>query len=142
MIHFIMAKINVPQFAILSDTVPQENLTYTVELGFKCATEAKRLGCDFLVEFSHDDNPLIKLSVFCEFDILPDDWDRQIADGRLTIRKNDLGFFANQTVGVARGVLFCKTEGTPFSQFIIPPINLVSLITDDFSIEVDQELTH
>lgn len=136
MIHFQMAKINVTQFAILSDTVPQEGLTYTVELGFKGATDAKRLGCDFSVEFAQGERPLIKLSVFCEFDILPEDWDRQISDGRLIISKDDLGFFANQTVGVARGVLFCKTEGTPFSQFIIPPINLVQLITDDFNIEI------
>lgn len=135
MINFRMAKINVSQFAILADTVPSDGLSYSVELGFRAATSAKRIACDFAVEFTHNDKPIIKLGVFCEFDIKPEDWDRRINGNTLTITKDELGFFANQTVGVSRGIMFCKTEGTPFSQFIVPPINLITLIKDDFVID-------
>ncbi len=139
MIRFRMAKINVSQFAILADMVPLSGLSYTVELGFKGAVNAKRIGCDFSVEFAHNDKAILKLGVFCEFDINPDDWNERMKDNKVTFTKDELGFFANQTVGVARGILFCKTEGTPFSVFILPPVNLVSLIKDDFIVDTAQE---
>lgn len=139
MLNFRMAKINVAQFAILADTAPTDGISYSVGIGFRSATNAKRIGCDFSVEFIHDDKPLIKLGVFCEFDILPEDWDNRVKDCLLTITKDELGFFANQTVGVARGIMYCKTEGTPFNQFIIPPINLDKAITDEFIINIPRQ---
>jgi len=134
MIRFRMAKINVDQFAILTDMVPDSGLSYTVELGFKSATEAKRIGCTFTVEFAHNDKTIIKLGIFCEFDIQPDDWDARIADNSVVITKEELGYFANQTVGAARGIMYCKTEGTPFGQLIVPPVNLTKLIGEDYTI--------
>ena len=139
MIRFRMARINISHFAILADSVPNDGVSYTVGLSFKGATQAKRIACEFSVEFVHDEKPIIKLGVFCEFDVMPADWDGLIKDETLIITKEELGFFANQTVGVARGVMFCKTEGTPFSQFIIPPINLTQLIKDDFIINLRQD---
>ena len=138
MISFRMIKINVSQFAILADAAPEDNLTYTVGLRFLGASEAKRVACEFTVEFAHLDKPIVKLAMLCEFDILPTDWDERIKDNAITLTKDELGFFANQTVGVARGVMFCKTEGTPFSHFIVPPVNLVSLITEDFTIKIEE----
>ncbi len=70
---------------------------------------------------------------------MPKDWDSLISDDVITFRKNDLGFFANQTVGVARGIMFCKTEGTPFSQYILPPVNLESLIKEDIFFNLTDE---
>ncbi len=131
--RFKMAKINISQFAILADSAPDESLSYTVEIGFKAATTDKRIGCEFSVEFAHHDKPVLKLGVFCEYDVLPEDWDGRITDNQLIVTKEELGYFANQTVGVSRGIMFCKTEGTPFSQFIVPPINLSAIIKDDFS---------
>ena len=139
MIKFRMVKINIGQFAILTDVAPVEGISYTVGLGFSSATNAKRIGCDFSVEFAHNEKPVIKLGVFCEFEISPEDWDGRIKDNSLIVTKDELGFFANQTVGVARGIMFCKTEGSPFSQFIVPPINLVKLIKGDFIIDFTQK---
>lgn len=137
MIRFRMAKINIGQFAILTDEAPTERLSYNVELGFKCATADKRIGCDLTIAFMHNDITIIKLNIFCEFDIMSADWNNLIKNNALIISKDELGYFANQTVGVARGIMFCKTEGTPFSKFIVPPINLTMLITDDFKITLD-----
>lgn len=138
MIQFRMTKISISQFAILANAVPVDGMTYTINVSFQCATEAKRIACEFSVEFDSD-KPLVKLGVFCEFDIKPEDWDSRVIDAKLNIPKEELCIFANQTVGVARGIMFCKTDGTPFSQLIVPPINLVSLIKDDFTIDLGQE---
>lgn len=136
MIRFRMAKISVKQFAILTDTVPTDGLSYIVGMQFKTATEFRRVGCEFSVEFAHDDKAILKLTIFCEFDIQPDDWAEHIIENALLITKEDLGYFANQTVGVARGIMFCKTESTPFCQFIVPPINLTELIKEDLKVEI------
>ena len=139
MIRFRLAKISVSQFAILSDSAPTEEVTYTIGLGFKWSAEAKRIGCEFSIAFASQEKPFIKLDTFCEFDIMPKDWDSLISDDVITFRKNDLGFFANQTVGVARGIMFCKTEGTPFGQYILPPVNLESLIKEDIFFNLTDE---
>lgn len=139
MIRFRMAKINISQFAILADSVPSEGISYTVGLRFSGATNVKRIGCEFYIEFIHNEKTILKLIIFCEFDIMPEDWNRRIDNDKLIIKKEELGYFANQTVGVARGVIFCKTENTPFNQFIIPPINLTKLIKNDFLISIKSE---
>ncbi len=136
MIRFRMVKINVDQFATLVNYFPDEGLSYTVEVGFKSASSAKRIACVFSIELAHDERTILKLAISCEYDIQPDDWINRITNNTLIINKAELGFFANQTVGVARGVMFCKTEETPFSQFIMPPINLTKLIKEDFVIEL------
>ena len=138
MIKFRMVKINIEQFAILAEAAPSDGLSYTVGVRFRSATEAKRIGCDFAVDFAHNESPILKLNIFCEFEIAPDDWVKKIKDNSLVITRNELGYFSNQTVGVARGIMFCKTEGTPFSQFIVPPINLVNLIKEDFVINLSE----
>ena len=135
MIKFRMAKINVEQFAILTDNPPVDNITYTIGIDFKYSLEGKRIACVFSFSFNYNDNDkdykFITLNIMCEFDIHPSDWQRSIKDNKLTVKKDMLGFFANQTVGVARGILHCKTEGTPFNGYIIPPVNLTEFIDQD-----------
>lgn len=131
MIRFRMAKINVGQFAILADKNPSEGLSYTISIGFNGALEAKRIACDLTVEFMHTDRPILKLSMSCEFDIHREDWVSRLNGNVLTMSKEDLGFLANQTVGTARGIMFCKTEDTDFRNFILPPINLTKIIDED-----------
>lgn len=134
MIRFRMAQINVDQFAILADTLPHEGLSYTLNIGFSGAPEAKRLACAFSIEFKHYESPILKLGIICEFDIHKEDWDSCTNGDIITISKEHLGFFANQTVGTARGILFCKTEGTDFRKLILPPVDLTKLLDDDLVI--------
>ena len=135
MIRFRMAKINVEQFAILVDKAPNESLSYTVNLGFKGASNAQRIACIFTATFLHNETIILKLVLNCEFDIHSDDWVTIFHENLLRVSKEDLSFFANQTVGTARGIMFCKTEGTDFSNFILPPIDLTKIIDQDLEID-------
>ncbi|MBD5420485.1 MAG: hypothetical protein K2F93_07050 [Muribaculaceae bacterium] len=139
MIRFRMVRINVDQFAILAEKVPAEGVSFSVHLGFNVASNAARIACIFTIEFTHVEMPLLKLSINCEFDVMEEDWKNYINDKILTIAKEDLGFFANQTVGVARGILFCKTENTDFQNLILPPVNLIDLINQDLVIDLSVE---
>lgn len=141
MIRFRMIKINVDQFAILADAMPTGEMSYSVSVGFKFATDARRIACEFAVSFDekegdNEEKKILILEETCEFDIHPDDWNSLISDNKLTVTPADLCMLANQTVGVARGLLYSKTENTPFTQFILPPINLTTLVTDDIVIEL------
>lgn len=138
MIRFRMAKISVDQFAILADKAPSEGVSYSVGFGFNVAANASRLACIFTIEFSFSEKPILKLSITCEFDIHEDDWNYRITDGVLSISKEDLGFFANQTVGAARGILFCKTENSDFRDYILPPINLTDILDEDLAINLSK----
>ena len=67
----------------------------------------------------------------CEFDIHPEDWETMVKDDEVKVSKETLCYLAAQTVGVARGVLYCKTEATPFDELILPPINVAEMINGD-----------
>lgn len=134
MIRFRMAKINVDQFAILADKAPYEGVSYSVGFGFNVAANASRIACIFTIDFSFSEKPILKLSINCEFDVHEEDWNNRIKDDTLSISKEDLGFFANQTVGAARGILFCKTENSDFRDYILPPINLTDILDEDLEI--------
>ncbi len=127
------------QFAILADKAPADGLSYTVNLGFKGASNVSRIACVFSVEFVHNDKIIIKLGINCEFDIHAEDWNKKIKDNVLSIPKDDLGFLANQTVGAARGIMFCKTEGTDFWNFILPPIDLTKIIDSDLVVDISKQ---
>lgn len=135
MIRFRMAKINMDQFAILTDKAPSEGIYYNVSINFKAARNTSRIACIFSVEFAHDDKPILKLGISCEFDIHREDWDNRIKEKTLTITKEELGFFANQTVGTARGIMYCKTSETDFRSFILPPVDLTKILNEDLVID-------
>jgi hypothetical protein len=60
------------------------------------------------------------------FNLLKDTQKKQVK-----IPKDFLTHLAILSVGTARGVLFSKTEGTIFSTFILPTINLQEMINED-----------
>ncbi|MDE6510773.1 MAG: hypothetical protein K2L00_01580 [Muribaculaceae bacterium] len=134
-----MAKINVDQFAILADKAPYEGVSYSIGFGFNVAANASRIACVFTIDFSFGEKPILKLSITCEFDIHEEDWNNLIKDDTLSISKEDLGFFANQTVGAARGILFCKTENSDFRDYILPPINLNDILDKDLEINLSKD---
>ncbi|HAP30323.1 MAG TPA: hypothetical protein DCR26_09395 [Porphyromonadaceae bacterium] len=131
MIRFKMDNIEVEQFAILSDGLPASGkVDFETSLGFMYSVETKRIACVFILLYSDSDSgaPLLKMALNCQFSIHPDDWNSMISDGVITIPKNLQEFLAVQTVGTSRGILFSKTEKTPFSQLILPPVNVAEMI--------------
>ena len=130
MMKFRMAKISVTQFAILVENPPVENIQLSLSLSFKCSFEGRRIGVEAKCAFEGDEKFLV-CNLFCEFDIHPDDWNMAIKDKEFVLPKNMCEVFGAQTIGTLRGVLFCKTEGTPFSSFILPSVDVAGMIADD-----------
>lgn len=137
MIRFRMFKINVEQFAIFVEDMPQGQDAFSLEtrLQFKISDEHKIAPVARFL-FANKNQPILVIEVCCEFDIHPEDWKAMLKGTVVTIPKETLSYLAAQTVGVARGVLYCKTEGTPFWALILPPINVASMISEDISMEI------
>lgn len=136
MVRFNMFRINTEQFAILENQLPTGEVTLNSELLFKHSVEGKSIATEISFSFATAQSKFIVLKVSCEFSIHPDDWEIFKEGNTIVIKKNLLEYFVVQTIGTARGILHCKTEGTPFNIFVLPPINVTELVTEDMIIQV------
>lgn len=130
-----MFKISVLQFAILGKTCED---SYNVETltEFKNTIDGSAIAATMFFSFVGKSEKAIILQVMCEFSIHPDDLKSLTADGKITIPKSTLEHFLVHTVGTARGILHCKTEGTVFNSIILPPINVTNIVNSDIIIEL------
>lgn len=131
MIRFNMSRIAVNQFAILSDTYPKGNITLSTELSFKYSADTRQISCEVGYRFTSDEEVFIILKSQCEFVIHPDDWNKFVKEDGIAIPKSVMELLAVHTIGASRGILYCKTEGTPFNSLMIPPINVARMMKDE-----------
>ena len=136
MMRFRMFRINIEQFAILAENVQLEKLNIATELEIKYSLEGKSLAIVMTFNFISEEEKVMLLKLNCEFQIQEDDWNSQINDSRIIIPKSFIEFLVVQTVGTARGILHCKTEGTAFNHIILPPMNVSDMINEDMSIDL------
>lgn len=134
--RFRMFRINVEQFAILAENVQLEKLDIATGLEIKYSLEGKSLAIVMTFKFISEEEKVMLLKLNCEFQIQEDDWNSQINDAKIIIPKNFIEYLVVQTIGTARGVLHCKTEGTAFNHIILPPMNVSDMINGDMIINL------
>lgn len=138
MVRFRMFKISVVQFAILSREVA-EGYNVGTSAVIKHTVDGGSVAVDMTFSFENGKEKAMVLEVLCEFGIHPEDLQTMTSDNKVVIPKSALDLFLAQTVGTARGILHCKTEGTPFNGIIIPPINVTNLFSSDLIINLPEE---
>lgn len=135
-IGFFMNQILVNQFAFLSENIIPRDLQVDLNIQFKTDNANKFIATLFKVQYRSGSTPLVLLEVQCAFSVKPEDWDSCIQDDKLVLPCDFLRHIAVLTVGTTRGVLFCKTEGTPFCSLMLPLINVESMITQDLVVPI------
>lgn len=137
-IGFMMKHISVEQFAILSDNVPADDdvMELKTKYSFKLSTENKSIAPVVRFEFYSNSSLFMILEVLCAFMIKPEDWNGMIADNQIVIPQGFLAHIIMHTVGTARGILFCKTESTPFNQILLPAINVDEMVPENLSFPI------
>lgn len=133
-----MFKISVVQFAILSREVA-EGYNVGTSAVIKHTVDGGSVAVDMTFSFENGKEKAMVLEVLCEFGIHPEDLQTMTSDNKVVIPKSALDLFLAQTVGTARGILHCKTEGTPFNGIIIPPMNVTNLFSSDLIINLPEE---
>lgn len=131
MVRFNMTRIAVNQFAILSDDLPQGEKKLSTEISFQYSQETRMIACEVGYKFNAGENPFVVLKIQCEFKIHEEDWGKFVSGKEVSIPKEVLEILAVHTIGTSRGVLFCKTEGTPFNRLMIPPINVARMMAEE-----------
>lgn len=139
MVNFRMIRIQVNQFAILCDSVvDKDNIELECGLGFHASEQCVSVSVK-VIYTSADAEPLLVIETICQFAISEESWNGlEQANGEVLLPKEFLAHLAMHTVGTVRGVLHCKTEGTPLNFLILPPVNVAEMIQHDLSLPVDR----
>lgn len=127
MIRFRMCRINVNQFALLVDRMP-EQMGMNLEIEYLIEEEHKMVACRISETFKDGEEKIMILKITCEYAIHPEDWDAMSENGKIILTQEAMEIFAAQAVGTSRGVLFCKTEGTCMNGICLPPVNVREII--------------
>lgn len=131
MIRFNMSKIAINQFAIVNDNCQGKDITLSTELKFQYSEETRQISCEVGYRFTSGTELFLILKSQCDFVIHPDDWKKFKREDEIAIPKHVMELLAVHTIGTSRGILFCKTEGTPFANLMIPPINVAGMMKDE-----------
>lgn len=129
-----MSRITVDQFAILADNLP-DKISMNMSYRFKYAENGRKVAVEIIFTFLNKTVKIMTLQLTCEFEINEEDYKTFITNNVVTIPKDLLEYFVVHTIGTARGIMHCKTEGTPFNGIIIPPINVSGAVKNDMVIQ-------
>lgn len=107
-------------------------------LGFGLDIDDHVVTCNIRFSFEKKkDQPFLILEVQALFEIEKDDFINKIKqdDGTYIVSKDLAVHFAVLTIGSARGILHAKTEGTPFNEFLLPTIDVNTMLDEDVIFE-------
>ena len=141
-IGFAFLGIKTEQFAVFEENFnPKKDINLNTGLQFKIDHTAKQIGVFLELSFEQQKKKFIKIQVSCHFKIEDDAWAGfvQKKESNLIIPKDFLAHISMVTVGTTRGVLFAKTEGTQFSKFFVPLINVAEMIKEDAVFDINFE---
>ena len=131
MIPFRIRQIKTQQFAMFPDLlVNGKEVTVDSEFSFGVNTEVKNILCITKLSYRQDDNLLLTTELHCIFDIREDGINQFKEQGRVGV--DFLRYLATIATGTVRGVVHTKTENTVLNSVVVPPINLVEAIKEDF----------
>lgn len=120
MMRFEMTKIELSSFKMIHDVDPKGSLK------FKLKTHTSYNTCDRSVCISafsvlkKEDFSCVLMDVSCHFTIQEGCWYRATRLGVVTIPKEVLDSMVEQTLGVARGVFYCKAMNTKLRNVVLP----------------------
>lgn len=141
-VSFSLLGIKTEQFAIFEEYYsPKKDVNLETILQFKIDKYNKQIGVFLGFNYIQGKQIFLKIMVSCHFRIKENSWNGLVLakEGILKVPRGFLAHLAMITIGTCRGVLFAKTEGTPFSKYIIPTINVEDIVKEDFSFDLSAE---
>lgn len=135
MIGFNMQQIKVDQFAILTDSIDKKDLGMQADASVAVDAEHRMVRLQMKFGYYVEEQLVLTFALSCFFAVDVDSWEMLKKDNKIILSHGFLAHLAMHTVGTARGILFCKTEGTPFQQIILPPLNVEKMFEEDIVIK-------
>lgn len=133
-VNFSFKQIRTEQFAIFPENGNcAEKLALNTELNFGLDKEKRIIQVRVKINFENNGLPFILLIVACFFEIVPESYANFIVneDGKTVIPCGLAKHFCVLAVGTTRGILHTKTENTEYNKFLLPTINVNSMVQED-----------
>jgi len=132
-----MIRIHVNQFAFLTETMPESDSgDLECSIGFHASDRKVSVSMKFVFL---TDKPVMMIEATCQFAVEDDSWGTmRRGNDKVILPQGFLSHIAMHTVGTIRGILHCKTEGTPFNALILPPINVSEMVTGDLELPISE----
>lgn len=130
-IPFRIRQIKTQQFAMFPDLlVNGKDVSIQSEFNFGVNREITDLFCNTKLSYIQEENLLLTIEVLCFFTISPEGSNQLLQRGCIEV--DFLRYLATIAIGTVRGIIHTKTENTALNPIVLPPINLVEAIKDDF----------
>lgn len=130
-IPFRIRQIKTQQFAMFPDLlVNGKDVSIQSEFNFGVNREITDLFCNTKLSYIQEENLLLTIEVLCFFTISPEGSNQLLQRGCIEV--DLLRYLATIATGTVRGIIHTKTENTALNPIVLPPINLVEAIKEDF----------
>ena len=135
-IPFRIRQIKTLQFAMFPDLfISGKEVTVESEFSFGVNNNVSDIRCVTKFSYIQEEKLLLTTEIHTFFAV-SEEGGKQISEqGRLEV--GFLRYLATIATGTARGIIHTKTENTSLNPVVLPPINLVSAIKDDFVFKKD-----
>ncbi|MVT09690.1 hypothetical protein [Chitinophaga tropicalis] len=132
---FILKGINTEEFALIEEAYnqfEQSGCQFSIKFG---SLPNKRI-IAVIVRFTFDQKktPFLILELGCQFEVESQSWEDISARNNVVLPVDFARHLASISLGVARGVLHAKTESSVLNQFMVPAIDLQSIIKEELTI--------
>lgn len=133
-IPYRIDRIETSQFAIFPDKmVNGEKVSVEVNLDFSLGEKFSPLKNTVNVKYIQNDNLLMIIEVICDYAISDEGIQAIRKEGKIPV--DFLRYMGSFSVGIVRGIIHARTEGTILGPVILPPVNLDNAIDKDIVIK-------
>lgn len=133
-IPYKIERIETNQFAIFPDKVVNgAEVSIEVNSGFSAGELLSPLKNVVNVQYKQNGNLILVLEISCFFTISEEGQESVRKEGKIPV--DFLRYMGSFSVGIARGVIHARTEGTVLNPIVLPPINLNDAIDKDIVIK-------
>jgi len=135
-VQFALIRMETKQFAMFPEKAQSNQFNVETEFQFAVSEDKTNIRCLGTFTYTDQEQMVLFCEVGCYFAIKPESWEEmKTEDGGFVIPNGFLQHMATILVGAARGVLFCKTEGTKLQNFVLPLLDLTHVITGGMSVK-------
>lgn len=138
-VSFLLKGIKTEQFALFEEKYNPKSKDTKLGVNLKLKLDPNNLSVGIFMGFDLIQNKdvFLKIEVSCHFAIKEESWRTFIKENNTIVLPSDfLIHLAVITTGTTRGVLFAKTESTPFSRHIIPTLDISEIIKEDVTFKI------
>ncbi len=139
-IPYRIERIETVQFAAFPESnVVGQDIAINTTVGFSIKSDLSNIRNTLKINYVQGEKLLLIVEINCYFAIDKEGVEAIKEKGNVPV--DFLRYMGTISVGIARGVIHVKTEGTTLNAVVLPPINLVEMIKTDFVLQESEKTT-